>query len=103
MSFNAEPWKSIQTISAAILRHPFLLGLTDGSLARESFRFYAAQEALYLREFARAQSIPAPGAPHNDWIVMFNEPAAGRRPEARTCPTGCPLARWRSMIGLRVQ
>ena len=30
MSFNAEPWKSIQTIYAAILRHPFLLGLTEG-------------------------------------------------------------------------
>jgi len=77
MGFNAELWKSIETIYAAILRHPFLKGLTDGSLSHESFRFYAVQDALYLREFARALSIAAARAPQDDWIVMFNEHAAG--------------------------
>ncbi len=77
MGFNAELWKSIETIYAAILRHPFLKGLTDGSLPHESFRFYAVQDALYLREFARALSIAAARAPQDDWIVMFNEHAAG--------------------------
>jgi thiaminase/transcriptional activator TenA len=77
MGFNAELWKSIETIYAAILRHPFLTGLMDGSLPHESFRFYAVQDALYLREFARALSIAAARAPQDDWIVMFNEHAAG--------------------------
>ena len=35
------------------------------------------QDALYLREFARALSLAAARAPEDDWIVMFNEHAAG--------------------------
>jgi thiaminase (transcriptional activator TenA) len=59
MRFTEELWQSIERIYAAILRHPFLTGLTDGSLPRESFQFYALQDALYLREFARALSLAA--------------------------------------------
>lgn len=77
MTFTEELWKSSETIYAAILRHPFLRGLTDGSLPRESFQFYAVQDALYLREFARALSIAAARAPKDDWIIMLNEHAAG--------------------------
>ena len=77
MTFTTELWNSIGAISAAILRHPFLKGFTDGSLPRESFQFYAVQDALYLREFARALSLAAARAPREDWIIMFNEHAAG--------------------------
>ena len=51
------------SIYDAILRHPFVAGLTDGSLPRDRFRFYAVQDALYLREFARASSLAAARAP----------------------------------------
>ena len=77
MGFTGELWYSIEPIYAAILRHPFLRGLTDGSLPIESFQYYAVQDALYLREFARALSIAAARAPRDDWIMMFNEHAAG--------------------------
>src|SRR5919106_3613744 len=77
MPFTDELWHSIGPIYAAILRHPFVRGLTDGSLPRESFQFYAVQDALYLREFARALALTAARAPQDDWIVMFNEHAAG--------------------------
>src|ERR1700675_636316 len=77
MSFTSDLWHSITDIYAAILRHPFLTGLTDGSLTRETFRFYAIQDALYLREFARGLSVAAARAPRDEWIVMFNEHAAG--------------------------
>ncbi len=77
MAFTRDLWASIDHLYAAILRHPFLRGLTDGSLARESFRFYVVQDALYLREFARALSLAAARAPEDDWIIMFNEHAAG--------------------------
>jgi len=77
VTFTRELWAAIAPIYAAILRHPFLAGLTDGSLALESFRFYAVQDALYLRDFARALSIAAARAPRDDWIIMFNEHAAG--------------------------
>jgi thiaminase/transcriptional activator TenA len=77
MAFTKELWQSIEPIYAAILRHPFLRGLTDGSLPRESFKFYAIQDALYLREFARALSLAGAKAAEDDWIIMFNEHAAG--------------------------
>jgi thiaminase/transcriptional activator TenA len=77
MAFTKELWQAIDGIYAAILRHPFIRGLTDGTLPRESFRFYAVQDALYLREFARALSLAAARAPEDDWIIMFNEHAAG--------------------------
>ena len=35
------------------------------------------QDALYLREFARALSLAAAKAPRDEWIIMFNEHAAG--------------------------
>ena len=72
-----ELWSSIEPIYGAILRHPFIAGLTDGTLARESFEFYAVQDALYLREFARALAIAGARAPRDEWIVMLAEHAAG--------------------------
>jgi thiaminase/transcriptional activator TenA len=77
MSITHELWTAMAPIYATILRHPFVAGLTDGSLPRDCFRFYAVQDALYLREFARALSLAAARAPEDDWIVMFNEHAAG--------------------------
>jgi thiaminase/transcriptional activator TenA len=76
MTFTRELWNAIAPIYDAILRHPFVSGLTDGSLSRERFRFYAIQDALYLRDFARALSIAAARAPRDEWIIMFNEHAA---------------------------
>src|ERR671923_1052827 len=77
MAFTSELWASIAPIYAAILAHPFVRGLTDGSLSRDAFRFYVVQDAHYLRDFARALSIAAARAPQDDWIIMLNEHAAG--------------------------
>src|SRR5215471_20539668 len=77
MAFTTELWHGITPIYEAILRHPFLRGLTDGSLPRETFQFYAVQDALYLRDFARALSLAAARAPEDEWIIMFDEHAAG--------------------------
>lgn len=76
MSFTKELWAAMEPIYTEILVHPFVRGLTDGTLSREAFRFYVVQDALYLREFARALSVAAARAPADDWIIMFNEHAA---------------------------
>ena len=76
MSFTRELWAAMAPIYASILRHPFLRGLTDGSLPREAFVFYAVQDALYLREFARSLALAAARAPEDDWIIMFSDHAA---------------------------
>ena len=77
MSFTADCWRAITPIYDAILQHPFLRGLTDGSLAHDAFRFYVVQDAHYLRDFARALSITAAKAPRDEWIITLNEHAAG--------------------------
>lgn len=76
-SFTDELWSSIDEIYDAILVHPFLTGLTDGTLPEEAFRFYVVQDALYLTRYARALSICAAKAPTDAAIEMFNNHAAG--------------------------
>lgn len=72
-----ELWASIGEVYAAILAHPFLTGLTDGSLPREAFLCYVVQDAHYLREYARALAVCAAKAPTDADIEMFCEHAAG--------------------------
>jgi len=42
------------------------------------------QDALCLSDFARALSITAARTPQDDWIIMFNEHAAGPLKVARS-------------------
>ena len=70
-------WDSITGVYDAILAHPFIQGLTDGSLSRDAFRFYVVQDAHYLRDYARALSVCAARAPTPGDVAMFNEHAAG--------------------------
>ena len=76
-SFSAELWQGVAGVYDAILAHPFLAGLTDGTLGRDAFRFYVVQDAHYLREYARALSVAAARAPIESDIAMFAHHAAG--------------------------
>jgi thiaminase/transcriptional activator TenA len=75
-SFSAQLWDSISDIYGAILAHPFLTGLTDGTLPEESFAFYVIQDALYLRDYARALAAVASRAPTAEAMRMFAGHAA---------------------------
>ncbi|GAA1789748.1 bifunctional hydroxymethylpyrimidine kinase/phosphomethylpyrimidine kinase [Agromyces lapidis] len=50
---EAEWWASIRGIRDDIDALPFIRGLADGTLAREPFLGYLAQDAHYLRDYAR--------------------------------------------------
>ena len=75
--FTGELWHSIEGVYGEILAHPFLRGFTDGTLPRECFRYYVLQDALYLREYARALSLTGVRSPDESALVMFNEHSAG--------------------------
>ena len=77
MELSAQLWSRIERIYGEITGHPFVAGLTDGSLPREIFRFYVIQDAHYLREYARALSVCAARAPGEEEIAMFDHHAAG--------------------------
>jgi thiaminase/transcriptional activator TenA len=75
--FSAELWHSVSDIYAAIVAHPFLAGLTDGSLPQDAFTFYVIQDALYLRRYAQALAEVATKAPDTAGTEMFARHAAG--------------------------
>jgi thiaminase/transcriptional activator TenA len=76
-SFTSELWDGITDIYDAILAHPFVGGLTDGSLPAEAFAFYVVQDALYLRGYAQALAAVASRAPDTAGTEMFARHAAG--------------------------
>ncbi len=86
--FTETLWARIRPIWDAILAHPFIRGLTTGDLEIDRFRFYVVQDALYLREFARALSVAAARSPTDDAIVMFNQHAVGALEAERSLHEG---------------
>ena len=76
--FTSELWTGIGDIYSAILVHPFLTGLADGSLPHSTFAFYVVQDALYLGRYAQALAAVASRAPDNAGTEMFARHAATR-------------------------
>jgi thiaminase/transcriptional activator TenA len=76
MSLTDDLWDSITDIYDAILAHPFLTGLTDGTLPQDVFAFYVVQDALYLKEYAKALAIVSSRAPDANGTRMFASHAA---------------------------
>jgi len=75
--FRDRMWGAMEPIFAKILAHPFLSGLADGSLPRDSFRHYVVQDALYLVDYARALALVGAKAPDEEAIAMFASHARG--------------------------
>lgn len=74
--FTETLWASVEhTHFAAILQHPFILGLSAGTLPISSFRHYVVQDALYLRQFGRALALLAAKADTSDGLMLFCEHA----------------------------
>lgn len=69
--FRDELWSALAPAVDRILAHPFIAGLTSGSLDRAAFRFYVVQDAIYLRDYARALALLAARAPDEATILHF--------------------------------
>ncbi|MEB3034237.1 thiaminase II [[Mycobacterium] nativiensis] len=68
-------WDQAADIYQRICAHPFITGLTDGSLGHDRFRYYITQDAHYLRAYARALAGCAAKAPFDAELTMFAEHA----------------------------
>ncbi|CAA9435796.1 MAG: Thiaminase II involved in salvage of thiamin pyrimidine moiety, TenA subgroup with Cys in active site [uncultured Pseudonocardia sp.] len=77
MSLTEELWRSAAPVYEAILVHPFLTGLTRGTLAPEAFAFYLGQDALYLQRYGEALAVLAERSPEPGDATMFARHAAG--------------------------
>ncbi|MGE2737608.1 thiaminase II [Mycolicibacterium vaccae] len=74
--WSTQLWTAITPIFDATVSHPFITGLTDGSLAPESFAYYVAQDVHYLRAYARALAVVGAKAPGLAETAMFARHAA---------------------------
>jgi thiaminase/transcriptional activator TenA len=74
--WTSRLWSSVEPTYGAILGHPFLTGLTSGALDEACFAYYVAQDAHYLRDYARALAVVGAKAPTHADTAMFARHAA---------------------------
>ena len=70
-TFTGELWQGVTGIYEAILKHPFLTGLADGSLPDKMFAFYVVQDSLYLKQYGHTLAAIASRAPDASETEMF--------------------------------
>ena len=63
MSSARTLWMENADLVAAAVGHPFVRGLGDGTLPRERFAGYVAQDAFFLESFARAYALALAHSP----------------------------------------
>lgn len=63
MGFLDEARARTAAIRSEILAHPFVRRIGDGTLPKESFRFYLAQDYVFLIAYARVLALAAAKAP----------------------------------------
>jgi thiaminase/transcriptional activator TenA len=83
MSLAADLWAGNADLAGAALRHPFVTGIADGSLPRERFAGYVAQDAFFLESFARAYALGVAHSPDRSTLDAFADLLAGVREELR--------------------
>ena len=74
--FSAELWASGAVTYDAIVAHPFLTGLASGTLPREAFAYFVAQDSHYLKAYARALALTGARATTETDVAMFAAHAA---------------------------
>ena len=72
---SAEPlhktlWQENQALAEECLAHPFVRGLGDGSLDREAFKRYVAQDTFFLQAFFSAYALGAARAVERREVVQ---------------------------------
>jgi thiaminase (transcriptional activator TenA) len=92
VSLARRLWKENADLAAAALSHPFVRGIADGSLPRDAFAAYIAQDAFFLDGFARAYALALARSPDRASLDAFADLLAGVREELRL--HGAYAARW---------
>jgi thiaminase/transcriptional activator TenA len=77
MSWSEHAWKAATPIYASILEMPYIRALMQGTLAPEKFRFYIAQDARYLEQYARVLAIIGARIHRKDHVLQFIKFAEG--------------------------
>ena len=71
MGFIADIERQSQSMRQAILAHPFVKGVGDGTLPVEKFKYYITQDYAYLIDYSRALALASARAPRLDDMSWF--------------------------------
>lgn len=77
MKWSEQAWGSIEPIYQKILELPFNQELTAGTLDKERFKFYMAQDAYYLGEFGKALSTISSRLQDLNQVLAYSQFATG--------------------------
>lgn len=81
MTLSTQLWADNSDLATQALAHPFVRRLGDGSLAREIFIGYVAQDAFFLESFARAYALALARSPDTATLLALADLLAGVREE----------------------
>jgi thiaminase/transcriptional activator TenA len=81
MSLSAQLWSDNSDLAADVLAHPFVRGMADGTLPRERFATYIAQDAFFLESFARAYALALARSRDTSTLLALADLIAGVREE----------------------
>ena len=54
-------------------KHPFVMGIEDGTLNKEKFRYYIIQDYLYLQEYAKTFAIGIAKSKSSEMVKLFSK------------------------------
>ncbi|MDQ3030541.1 MAG: TenA family protein [Actinomycetota bacterium] len=83
MSLAQALWTDNADLAASALQHPFVRGIGDGTLPREVFVGYVAQDAFFLEAFCRAYALGLAHSPDHTALAAFADLLTGAREELR--------------------
>jgi thiaminase/transcriptional activator TenA len=71
MKWSESAWQESTAVYEEIVRHPFNVQLMNGTLPAETFKFYIAQDSVYLNAFGRALALIAARSTHPEYTLNF--------------------------------
>ncbi|KUH85871.1 MULTISPECIES: TenA family protein [unclassified Mycobacterium] len=81
MTLATQLWTENADVVAEVLANPFVRGIGDGSLDRDLFAGYIAQDAFFLASFARAYGLALARSSDTATLLTFADLLAGVREE----------------------
>ncbi len=71
MKWSESAWQESHAVYEKIVQHPFNLELMNGTLHVEKFKFYIAQDSVYLGAFSRALALISARTNHLSHTLEF--------------------------------
>ena len=73
MSFAEDIERTALPVRQAILAHPFITGVGDGTLPVDRFKYYVLQDYVYLIDYSRVIALASARAPDLETMSWFAE------------------------------